>query len=151
MTLRYVICILIATIIDRTYFSKFYCSHDLFISIDLIQTLKLPNCLSLTLRQVQNGRNFSDIFKCISFVEWEHYTFISIKLIILLILKSALFHEMACHLFTAQPLLVSIGTKKHCNYANPRYIFPGGRSMKTSQIPMFLFLAARVWGQHWHT
>ena len=37
------------------------------------------------------------------------------------------------------------------NYPNPRYIFPGGRSMKTSQIPMFLHIAARVWGQHWHT
>ena len=33
----------------------------------------------------------------------------------------------------------------------PGYILPGGRSMKTSQIPMFLHIAARVWGQHWHT
>ena len=37
------------------------------------------------------------------------------------------------------------------NYPNPRYIFPGGRSMKTSHTPMFLNIAARVWGQHWHT
>ena len=36
------------------------------------------------------------------------------------------------------------------NYPNPRYIFPGGRSMKTSQIPMFLDIAAWVWGQRWH-
>ena len=33
----------------------------------------------------------------------------------------------------------------------PRYIFPGGRNMKTSQIHMVLHTSARVWGQHWHT
>ena len=37
------------------------------------------------------------------------------------------------------------------NGTNPRYIFPGGRSMKTHQIPMFLHIATRVWGQHSHT
>ena len=37
----------------------------------------------------------------------------------------------------------------HC-FPNPRYIFPGGRSMKTSQISMILYIAARVCGQHWH-
>ena len=36
-------------------------------------------------------------------------------------------------------------------YSNPRYIFPGGCSMKTSPIPRFLLVAARVWGQHWYT
>ena len=34
------------------------------------------------------------------------------------------------------------------NAPNPRYIFPGGHSMKTSQNLMFLHIAARVWGQH---
>ena len=37
------------------------------------------------------------------------------------------------------------------NDPNPRYIFPGGRSMKTYPIPMFLHIATRVWGQHSHT
>ena len=35
---------------------------------------------------------------------------------------------------------------RECNAPNPRYIFPGGCSMKISQIPMFLHIAARVWG-----
>ena len=30
------------------------------------------------------------------------------------------------------------------NDPNPRFIFPGGRSMKTSQMPMFLHIAGRV-------
>ena len=31
------------------------------------------------------------------------------------------------------------------NSSNPRYIFPGRRSMKTPQMPMVLHIAARVW------
>ena len=34
---------------------------------------------------------------------------------------------------------------------HPTYIFPGGRNVKTSQIPMFLHIAARIWGQYWFT
>ena len=34
---------------------------------------------------------------------------------------------------------------------NPRYNFLGGRNIKTSQKPMFLHIATRVCGRHWHT
>ena len=40
--------------------------------------------------------------------------------------------------------VIVIKTQMHSNYPNPRYIFPGGRSMKTSQIPMFLHIAASL-------
>ena len=41
---------------------------------------------------------------------------------------------------TNQPWLITHARYLQLNYANSRYIFPGGRSMKTSQMPIFCIL-----------
>ena len=70
--------------------------------------------------------------------------------------KSLHMWQYGCHIMTDilwQLLFWSLeeSEKIMMNYPNPRYIFPGGCSLKASQIPKFLHIATRVWGQHWHT
>ena len=65
--------------------------------------------------------------------------------------KDGLYIETGPYFFSVRWTCKSLRSWRGDNFPNPRYIFPGGRSMKTCQIPMVLHIAARVWGQHWHT
>ena len=71
--------------------------------------------------------------------------------------SSALWHHLSrslaegWHFCRSHTIKWKGGVPSRHNAPNPRYFFPGGRSMKTSPIPRFLHIAARVWGQHWNT
>ena len=74
------------------------------------------------------------------YFNWDSAEFLQLFLLMdHIYVKSALVQAVTCCRF---------GT--WTNKIKPGYIFPGGHNVKKSQIPMFLHIAARVWGHRWY-